>query len=186
MLTQTDRQIVEQKWVETGRSLPAVSPRYLPAHRPRRPQPILADQEDQITRIINRCLVDMLGTTMAQVNPLARVGRVVVCELIPIRRYDPIMPVPVVHMSGWRRRWHHRTYDRLIDYLIWYRERLVYWDHSPAGFVRRARPLVQRLPKLAAPYLHADELAYYSDQLLECLTNPLRLSMAELRQGRGR
>jgi hypothetical protein len=61
MLTQTDRQIVEQKWVETGRSLPAVSPRYLPAQRRRVPELIPTEQVDQITRIINRCMVEYAG-----------------------------------------------------------------------------------------------------------------------------
>jgi hypothetical protein len=96
------------------------------------------------------------------------------------------MPVPVVHMNGWRKWWHHRSYDRLLGNLMWYRERVTYWDHNPPSFVRRTRPLVERLAWLAEPYLRADELAFYSDQLWECLCNPLRVSMDELREGKGR
>jgi hypothetical protein len=173
------------QWAQTGQNLPGLANVRHVQIMPQS-QAIAATDLDAVTHVTNRCLVDLLGTTMQQVSPLARNGRIVLCEVVPMYALDPILPVPVVRMSGWRGWLHRRKYRQLMDYLIWYEERAASWNGDPAAFVKAVKPLVYRLPWLAAPYLRAGELAYYADQLVECMTNPQRHDMARLRRGRRR
>jgi hypothetical protein len=173
------------QWAQTGQNLPGLANVRHVQIMPQS-QAIAATDLDAVTHVTNRCLVDLLGTTMQQVSPLERNGRIVLCEILPTQSVDPIAPVPVVRMTGWRGWLHRRYYRQLIGYLIWYENNVTAWGGNPARFVKAVKPLVYRLPWLAAPYLRPNELAYYADQLVECLTNPQRHDMARLRRGRGR
>jgi hypothetical protein len=147
--------------------------------------PIRDNQLDAITNVVNRYMVNALGCPMRKVNPLERVGRVVLCEVIPSRMVDPIVPVPVVHFDGWRKFVHNRLYSDLIDYLLRYHFDYVYYDSHPSWWTRRMNKLISRLTTVSKVYLDQDELVYYHNQLVECMANPMRKTMKEFREGRG-
>jgi hypothetical protein len=182
LIATQDRNVTttEGEWQEVGRNLPAIRQRY-----DIQVLPIQDNQLDAVTNVVNRYMVNTLGCPMRKVNPLERVGRVVLCEVVPSRREDPIVPVPVVHFDGWRRIVHNKLYSDLISYLMEYRFRYVYYNTYPRWWNKRMSKLVNRLTTVAKTYLDQDELVYYHNQLIECMANPMRKTMQEFRSGRG-
>jgi len=179
--TKNDRITLLDTWHETGKNLPAIRPQAAPQHAQRSKvlsvptkQPQRAVQPDlgRITTATNRWLVDTLDNLMMVVEPVEVYGRIVLCKFIPHHQIDPVLPVPLVRLSGINGWLHKRAYRNLANLMMALESRSPWVD--PPYFVRRGKRLGRILNRTIRPFLTPDEHRYYGDQIWESVTNPFR------------
>lgn len=161
--------IIQKEWLE----LPtAYRERELVPSPVRQPQtaPVPHPSPLRIAHAANRWLNTCFGRNMVYVKPLTLLGRVAVVEFVPVYGADPIMPVPLVKMSGLNKVVHNYFYRRLAQALMNYTNETL----DPGLFYRIGVWAIRFLSFYIGPYLTQREHEYYVHQLWECVTHPKR------------
>ena len=185
-LTQTN--IINGEWVELGQNLPATTQQAPIARRWEEPVLITQDYLPQpsVVQVVNRCLFDLLETPMNKVNPIERYNRIVLAEVVPMRRNDPVVPVPVVRISSWwDDRQHKSHYRSFFDFMLTFERKYWTWGSVPRNWKRDMDKIRKKIINSIESHVSIGELGYYHDQLVECMVNPFRLSDEQLRSGNG-
>lgn len=120
--------------------------------------------------LVNRWLVNTMGNTMRYIEPLEIYGCIVLTKFLPSREKDPIMPVPLIHVSGWAGWWHNWAWRELALMII----ELETPNASTSRYVQLAKRRAKTIVKNSRQFMSAGEHQYYSNQIWECVANPSR------------